>query len=382
MTSGRCVADRPLLAHNSGAFPLLNCPTGHGNGLVSGQTSERSIGIPQNARMVKPSVSLVRPAVTVHEFRDPTAANAGIELIDQDAVQLQSKTLGVRRVIVRLEAATVVFHSVNLRVRTHTRVHEGQLAYVTFGAQATGTVNGMPVRPGMMLAAEPDAEGRFVVDAGWESITFLLRPQDIRAHLKARRRGSEFRRPHGLEALHVNPERALALFEWGKLLVETAARQPALFNDRERERIAAQVELVETLLTTLSGASDLQPTRSDRTRQARSLTVKIAEDYALLHAGEPLYVTDLCRAAAVSERTLEYAFKEVLALTPVAYLLRLRLHRVRQALLAATPGTTTVSAEALNWGFWHFGEFSRAYKECFGELPSETLRSSRVEPPR
>jgi AraC family transcriptional regulator, ethanolamine operon transcriptional activator len=110
--------------------------------------------------------------------------------------------------------------------------------------------------------------------------------------------------------------------------------------------------------------------------------VKNAEDYALSHAGEPLYVTDLCRAAAVSERTLEYAFKEVLALTPVAYLQRLRLHRVRQALLAVTPGSTTVSAEALNWGLWHFGEFARAYKECFGELPSETLRRSRGEPPR
>ena len=31
-------------------------------------------------------------------------------------------------------------------------------------------------------------------------------------------------------------------------------------------------------------------------------------------------------------------------------------------------------AEAMKWGFWHFGEFSRAYKECFGELPSDTLR--------
>jgi AraC family ethanolamine operon transcriptional activator len=58
----------------------------------------------------------------------------------------------------------------------------------------------------------------------------------------------------------------------------------------------------------------------------------------------------------------------------VAYLTRLRLHRVRHALLAATPGSTTVSTEALNWGFWHFGEFSRAYSDCFGELPSATLR--------
>ena len=362
-------------------LPFSNCATGRGNELVSGQTSGWSIGNPQNARMVKSGISLVRPAVTVHEFSDPTAAGAGVELIDQDAVQLQSKNLRVRRVIVRLDAATVISHSVNLRVRTHTRALEGQLAYVTFGPLARGTVNGVPVRRGMVLAAEPDSEARFVVEAGWESMTFLLPPQDIRAHLTARRRGREFRRPHGVEALDVNPERVLALYEWGKLLVDTAASQPALFNEREPERVAAQVELVETLLTTLGGASDFQPTRSDRTRQARSLLVKTAEEYALSHAGEPLYVTDLCRAAAVSERTLEYAFKEVMDLTPVGYLLRLRLHRVRRALLAAKPGSTTVSAEALNWGFWHFGEFSRAYKECFGELPSESLRSGRVEPP-
>jgi hypothetical protein len=78
------------------------------------------------------------------------------------------------------------------------------------------------------------------------------------------------------------------------------------------------VELLETLLATLGGASDFEPDRSERTRQAHSLIVKIAEDYA--------------------------------------------------------QGSTTVSAEALNWGFWHFGEFSRAYKGCFGELPSDTLR--------
>jgi len=76
----------------------------------------------------------------------------------------------------------------------------------------------------------------------------------------------------------------------------------------------------------------------------------------------------------VSERTLENAFRQVVGLTPMNYLVRLRLHRVRQSLLAGTHGTTTVSAEAMKWGFWHFGEFSRAYKDCFGELPSDTLR--------
>jgi transcriptional regulator GlxA family with amidase domain len=156
--------------------------------------------------------------------------------------------------------------------------------------------------------------------------------------------------------------------------VDTAARQPALFNDRKDERAAAQVEMVETLLATLGATRDFEPARTDQVRQSQTLVVKAAEDYALSHADDRVYVTDLCRAAAVSERALQYAFKEVMGLTPVAYLIRLRLHRVRQALLAATHGSTTVSALALDWGFWHFGEFSRAYKDCFGELPSDTLR--------
>ena len=109
--------------------------------------------------------------------------------------------------------------------------------------------------------------------------------------------------------------------------------------------------------------------------------MQIAEDYALTHTAERLYVTDLCEVAGVSERTLQYAFKEVMGMTPVAYLTRLRLHRVRQALRAATHGSTTVTTAALKWGFWHFGDFSRAYKTCFGELPSETLRREPSESP-
>ena len=324
--------------------------------------------------MLQSQPPLEPPAVTVAEISDPTAAGAGIELIDQDVAQLQLMPLRARRVIVRLEAAAVVYHSTNLRVRARSSVRNGLLAYVTFGPRATGTVNGLAVRPGLMLATAPATEVVVVAETGYESIAFLLPPPVIGEHLAARGRESEFHLPDHVETLQVNPERARGLFDWGKRLVDTAARQPALFNDGKNERIAAQVELLENLLATLAVAGDLEPTRSDQTRQAHSRVVKIAEDYALSRAGDHLYVSDLCRAAAVSERTLQNAFHDVMGMTPVAYLNRLRLHRVRQALLAGSHGTTTVSVEALNWGFWHFGEFSRAYRECFGELPSDTLR--------
>jgi len=314
------------------------------------------------------------PAVTVVDISDPTEAAAGVELLDLNALQLQSTPMLVRRVVVRLESAAVVFHSTNVRVRTRTSVRSGLIGYLTFGPQASGTTNGLPVRPGLMLAVAPGAENFFVTNDGWESVSFLLPPEDIRAHLSARQREGEFHLPKGVEPLRVDAERVRLLFDWGKRLVDTALQQPSLFDEQEKERVAAQDELLEVLLSTLRVADDFETTRSDRTRQAQSHIVKVAEEYALAHMGDRLYVTDLCRVAAVSERSLEYAFKEVAGLTPMNYLVRLRLHRVRQALLAARPESTTVSVEALNWGFWHFGEFSRTYKECFGELPSDTLR--------
>lgn len=315
-----------------------------------------------------------QPAVTVEEIDEPTMAGAGIELFELDAMQLQSTPFRVRRVVVRLDACTVVYHSSNARVRTRTSVLEGRLAYVTFGPRARGTVNGLPIVPDMMLAVEPAAECRFVVDAGFEDVALLVHPQDIKDHLVARGREGDFRIPRGVELLQVDAEKVRTLYDSGRRLVDVAAREPCRFDEGRKERAAVQVELLETLLATLDTASSFEPTYSERTRQAHSRVVRAAEDHALSRIDDPLQITDLCRATGVSERALQYAFKEVMGLSPRDYLVRLRLHRVRQALLAASQRTSTVSVEALKWGFWHFGEFSRAYKDCFAELPSETLR--------
>ena len=315
-----------------------------------------------------------QPAVTVVDIRDPAVAGEGIEVVDLDAVQLTSIPFRARRVIVRLEGGVVVYHSTNHRIRTRTRSQKGLLAYATFDPRAKGAVNGVPIGPGRMLAIAPETEVVVVTDAGYESITLLLPPESIHAHLRDRHREGDFHLPKGAETLQSDTEMVRRVFGWGKRLVETAARQPHLFNDRKEQRAAAQVEMVETLLAALGGARDFEPAPADEVRQSQVRVVKVAEDYAMAHADERIYVTDLCRAAAVSERALEYAFREVMGQTPVAYLIRLRLHRARKALLAATQGSSTVSAVALDWGFWHFGDFSRAYKDCFGELPSDTLR--------
>jgi AraC-like DNA-binding protein len=320
------------------------------------------------------STTPAQPAVTVVDISDLTAANAGMTVIEQVGMPLVSRPLRARRVIVRLKSAIVVYHSTNLPVMARSRVHDGLMAYSTFGPRAAGTVEGLAVRPGMLLVVESETEVGFVVDPGYESIAMLVRPDDVQAHLTARQRAAEFRWPHGVELLRTDPARARALFGWGKRLAVAASKKPALFEEGRPEREAVQVELLEALLTAMGSADKFEPTGTERTRQCYSRIVRIAEDHARSRAGERVHVSELCQAAGVSERTLEYAFKDVTKLSPVAYLVRLRLHWVRAALLAAEPGSTLISTEALKWGFWHFGEFSRSYKQCFGESPSDTLQ--------
>ncbi|HVN85026.1 MAG TPA: helix-turn-helix domain-containing protein [Candidatus Binatia bacterium] len=330
--------------------------------------------------MPKPRNAKTGAAVEIVEIGDPTLANTAVELIDQDVVQLDHTPLRARQIIVRLEDVIVVYYSTNLRLRSRPCLHDELLGYVTFGPGVAATVDGVSVGPDSMLAVAPATEIGFVTNAGYESVTFLVPPAELDAHLRARGRAEDFRVPHAMEPLHVGAGLAGGLFRWGKRLVDIVERHPTLFDAGNERRLAAKVDLIEALLATLAASSHLEPERRDRSQRVQSRIVRAAERYALAHTAERLYVTDLCRAAGVSERTLEYAFKAVMQLSPVAYLTRLRLHRVRAALQMAAPGSTTVTAEALRWGFWHFGEFSRAYKSCFGESPSDTLRRKPESP--
>jgi AraC-like DNA-binding protein len=324
--------------------------------------------------MFQATTSVTPPAVEIRDIDNQSMSLAGFQVIDQDLVRLQSKPLKAKQVVIRLDGCIVVYHCTNLRLRSRPSLPGDLIAYLSFGPEATGTVNGLQVRHDIMLAVPVSSSISLVSDPGYESIAFLLHPEDVGAHLKVRELEDSFQLPRETEVLHVGSDVAGNLFGWGKRLVDMAIENPELFNSSKEQRVAAQADLVDTLLSTLSGTRKLEPERRERTLQLQSDIVRAAERYALAHADERLYVTDLCSAAGVSERTLEYAFRAVMALSPTAYLTRIRLHRVHHALLQARPGSTTVTAEALNWGFWHFGEFSRAYKDCFDELPSNTLR--------
>lgn len=88
-------------------------------------------------------------------------------------------------------------------------------------------------------------------------------------------------------------------------------------------------------------------------------------------------IPQLCKEAEVSQRTLEYAFREQFNLTPLAFFKMQRLHQARYALMTSIAPDSTVTQIAHQHGFLETGRFAAQYCKLFGELPSITLRKKR-----
>lgn len=110
------------------------------------------------------------------------------------------------------------------------------------------------------------------------------------------------------------------------------------------------------------------------TASARNRALKRAVDFIRGHADRPPSVREVCQHAQVSERLLNYAFKDRFGMPPKRYIQGFRLDCVRGELRHATPSTAMVTDVANRWGFWHMGQFAADYRRQFGELPSETLK--------
>jgi AraC family ethanolamine operon transcriptional activator len=112
----------------------------------------------------------------------------------------------------------------------------------------------------------------------------------------------------------------------------------------------------------------------------RRAAVRRVEEYLDVHRSEVVPVPTLCAVAGVSERTLEYAFREHLGMPLVRYQRIRRLNRAHRALRDPQSEDAQVTTIAMAAGFVDLSRFACDYRALFGERPSETLR--RAMPPR
>ena len=115
--------------------------------------------------------------------------------------------------------------------------------------------------------------------------------------------------------------------------------------------------------------------QTNRGRPAMSREAVFRKAVSLMNkrASKEVRIDDLCRAAGVSERTLRAVFYDEVGVAPHQYLQIRRLHRIRTALIAASPGRHTVAGIGARHGYWNGSRLAHDYRALFGELPSETL---------
>ncbi|WER48398.1 helix-turn-helix domain-containing protein [Cupriavidus sp. WKF15] len=181
---------------------------------------------------------------------------------------------------------------------------------------------------------------------------------------------------HRLTGKHMVPAERGAIGRMRLLIVSmlaTLAGDPVLLEDEAIQR-NLQSSLLDNVSMLLATSEELPPVPASYS--ARRAIVERTKNYVMANIGESLTIADLCRAAAVSRRNLEYCFNEVLAQSPAQYLRTVRLNGVRRELRKEE--ASNVQSVAARWGFWHMSRFAQSYHAMFGELPSETLREKRT----
>ncbi len=106
---------------------------------------------------------------------------------------------------------------------------------------------------------------------------------------------------------------------------------------------------------------------------ARCQAAVRARQYIDEHLDRPLTLASVCQASYASPRALEYGFREIFGVSPIAYIRCARLSRVRRELYFSPYTSGRITQLAMKWGFWHLSQFSKDYYDLFGELPSITL---------
>jgi AraC-like DNA-binding protein len=102
--------------------------------------------------------------------------------------------------------------------------------------------------------------------------------------------------------------------------------------------------------------------------------VRRATELIRAHPEQAWTIATLAQEGAVSARCLQEGFQRCIGVSPMRYLREVRLDRVHADLKSAASDSVTVSHIARRWGFLYLGRFAAAYRQKFGQTPSETLR--------
>ena len=265
----------------------------------------------------------------------------------------------------------IVCASGNRRLHAQGSAPPGSFGFAPVLPRNEGAIwRGRRSKKGQVVTIDPSQEADHITAADYEFVGLTVDGDFFRECAAVAGGFDAEARLVGRLAATSSPACCRALTAHLTELFDLVEAQPDL-SVQPQTRQAVEEECVRRVVEMIA-----QSTGGDRTAcwsSNRERLVRRADEYMRAGLGEPVSLLGLCREIGVSERTLHYAFQEVRGLSPMAYFRAVRLNAVRQELKAAAADTATVRQIARRWGFWHGGEFAAAYRQLFGELPSQTL---------
>ena len=246
--------------------------------------------------------------------------------------------------------------------------HRMAIGFLTRPNQPAMQHCGMTVLPGDIVINDTDLMYRRTeANCDWGSMS--LPRDDLDASCKAVA-GREYSGSAVKHVIRPAPELMSRLLKIQEMVGQLAKTTPDILCLPEVAR-ALEQELILVMIRCLTEGCSSEMTSGGR---RRDMIIARFEEFLETHPSQPLYLTEICAAIGVAERTLRVACEEHLGMGPIRFLSLRRMHLVRRALQQADPSTTTVTRLAADHGFWELGRFAVAYRVLFGESPSESLR--------
>jgi AraC-like DNA-binding protein len=236
-------------------------------------------------------------------------------------------------------------------------------------------VSGLELVPDAIVVFRAASEGynRYASASRWSGIA--LSHEDVAAAGQTLI-GRELIAPPNTQLIKPSPPLFSKLLKLDKAVRHLAKAAPEVLASAEVAR-ALEEALTRVMIQCLSEGQGIE-VGSVHWRHAA--VMRRLENFLEANLDRTLHLTDLCAAAAASDRTLRILCQEHLGMSPTRYLWLRRMHLARRALRMADPTTATVTEIATSYAFWELGRFAVAYRSLFGETPSATLRRPPEDP--
>lgn len=165
--------------------------------------------------------------------------------------------------------------------------------------------------------------------------------------------------------LQLGPDDARTIAAHVAELLEDAARQVARDPDATRTRIAEAAMLLGPLQP---------PSGGETVRMLAPWQERSVRAYVEAHLDAPIRIETLAETARLSTRYFFRAFRGSFGMAPHAYVMRRRIDRAKQLLIAGDEALAGIAAAC---GFADQAHFSRVFARCAGVPPGTWRRLRR-----